>query len=292
MTRTTNPRPSFDELSNELNARKRGFDWSFVDQGEKAVVQLGPTTTFALSLTEPLSADFTRKAHANGRTVEPSVCLCLQAVIELFNVETVLDIGAHYGFLSLFMAKQQPVNSVHSVEMNPDVVKILTANLDLNPDAKAKCTIHNIGVSDADHLAQDIWFHGMRLLFEEPANKGIPHTKLDILTFNSLIERVGQMPDLIKIDIEGFEAKLVSDLRTFDTTGKRPAIMLELHGEELLNRLGSTRKDIFDALFGQGYECAMLTWHQHMPASGLISEVTAENLDEKLAKPHGMYLFW
>ena len=283
---------SFDELSDELNSRKPIFSWSFDDRDDHAVVELGQSTTFNLSLTEPLSADFTRKAHANGRTVEPSVCLCLQAVIDLLNVETVLDIGAHYGFLTLFMAKQEKVKSVHSVEMNPDVVKILSANLDLNQDAQAKCTIHNVGVSDVDQAEQDIWYHGMRLLFEEPANKGIPHTKLDILTFNSLIKHIGETPDLIKIDIEGFEAKLVSDLRTFDTSGKRPAIMLELHGEELLNRLGSKRTDIFDALFGQGYDCAMLHWHQHMPASGLVSQVTAENLGEKLAKPHGMYLFW
>ncbi|WP_424941290.1 FkbM family methyltransferase [Aliiroseovarius sp. S253] len=283
---------TFAELSAELNKRKAGFTWKFEDLGETAEVELGDVAKFSLSLAEPLSAEFTRKMHQNGRTVEPSVCLCLETVAEIMGVRTVLDIGTHYGFISLFLGCQDAIETVHSVEMNPDVVKIFEANLDLNPGVKKKCIIHNIGLSDEDIHNRDVWYHGMRLLFDQPGNKGIPKTQLDILKFETLIDRIGGLPDLIKIDIEGFEAKLVDDLRTMDCSQKRPVIMLELHGEELLNRLGSTRTEIFDALFSHDYKCAMVNWHQHLPAGAILGEVTKENLEEKLVKPHGMYLFW
>ncbi len=283
---------TFEELSSELNKRKTGFSWKFEDLGQTAEVELGEVAKFSLSLAEPLSAEFTRNMHQNGRTVEPSVCLCLETIAELKGVRNVLDIGAHYGFISLFLGCQKAIETVHSVEMNPEVVKIFETNLALNPQVKKKCIIHNIGVSDEDIHNRDVWYHGMRLLFNQPSNKGIPKTQLDILKFSTLIERIGGLPDLIKIDIEGFEAKLVDDLKAVDCSQKRPVIMLELHGEELLNLLGAKRTDLFDALFSHDYRCALVNWHQHMPGGAILAEVTKDNLEEMLVKPHGMYLFW
>ncbi len=178
---------------------------------------------------------------------------------------------------------------VDGIEMNPGVAAAVAANHALNPDLNpgTRYHMHLAGLSDITALDQTVWYEGMHLSFEK--HHRFTEAQLDTLSLCDLITRIGTMPGLIKIDIEGFEGRLVDDLNTL-LDSHRPKILLELHWDEIVERHGHTRREIMMAFLSRGYHCGRLQWHQKMPKAGFMQEVTVDNLDEMLdSKKHAMF---
>jgi len=283
---------AFSDLAARVTERARSFSWSHVDHGEQLDVSFDRFAPISMALTDPTVATFVRKHHENNWTIEPMPCLLLDCVVDLFGLRHFCDIGTHYGFLSLYMARMDAIARVDSIEMNPQTVAVYRDNLALNPQtARDKVRIHNVGISNFEALQQRIWYRGMRLFFEEVTGHAMPSADIDILTLTGLMDRIDGTPDLLKIDVEGYEAQMVDGLAAL-ADGAHPCILLELHGDDLIERYGSTRTEIMHTLLDRGYRCALLNWHQKMPRANHLTEVTAETLEAILRKPHGMYFFW
>jgi len=280
---------SFDDLMAETQRRAPDWNWSANDHNQQIDLKFTTHDQMVLDLSDEEVADWFRDAHKDGWTVEPFSCLVLEILVEKFNLTSALDIGTHFGFISLFLLRLKQLEKIYGVEMNPKAVQVVEQQLAANPgfSPSDRYKMFNVGLSDQIELDQTIWYEGMRLSFQS-LHRFTEH-KLDILSLKALCDQIGYVPELMKIDIEGWEGRLVDDLNIILDEAK-PKVLLELHWDEVVERHGKTRKDIMMAFLSRGYNCARLNWHQKMPRGGFYQEVTIENLDEMLGnKPHAMF---
>lgn len=283
------PDVTFDVLLAAIAERAKTWKWDSAEEGDQLRVNFSTHGPMQFDITKPEVAEWLRDAHKDGWTIEPFSCLVLETMADLFGLTTAMDIGTHYGFISQFLLRMPQMTRVDGVEMNPFAAAVVAANHKLSPAlaADTRFHMHLAGLSDHSAMNQTVWYEGMRLAFEKQGR--FQEAQLDILSLSDLIGRIGDMPELIKIDIEGFEGRLVDDLNTL-LDHHRPKVLLELHWDEIVERHGHSRRDIMMAFLSRGYRCGRLQWHQKMPKAGFMQETTLENLDEMLAtKNHAMY---
>ena len=93
-------------------------------------------------------------------------------------------------------------------------------------------------------------------------------TRAELTSIDHLAAVRGIVPDLLKIDVDGYEGKVLrGGIETF--TKHRPPIMLELHKDKLLN--GEKRGDVVSILLDIGYQALFLTDHHDPKACQLVS---------------------
>ncbi len=280
---------TYDLLLEEIARRAKTWAWWDEDRGDELQVNFTTHGPMRFDMRNPEVAAWLRDAHKDGWTIEPFSCLVLETLADLFDIETALDIGTHYGFISQFLLRMPRMTRVDGVEMNPGAALVVAENHARNPDLDPdkRYHMHQVGLSDVTARDQTIWYEGMRLAFA-PQGRFV-EAKLDILSLADLIARIGAVPGLIKIDIEGFEGRLVDDLNTL-LDQHRPKVLLELHWDDIVERHGHSRRDIMMTFLSRGYRCGRLQWHQKMPKAGFMQEVTLDNLDEMLGnKNHAMF---
>ena len=77
---------------------------------------------------------------------------------------------------------------------------------------------------------------------------------IDIFTLDSYSRLIGKSPDLIKIDVEGYQVKIVPGaLETIRNS--KPAIILEFDHLSRMKEMQGTNKEIADIFFDLGYKC-------------------------------------
>ena len=95
-----------------------------------------------------------------------------------------------------------------------------------------------------------------------------------ITSLDHFIQESGQPPDLIKLDVDGYEAKVLPGGK--QCWAAKPIILFELHKDKLLERHGVKRQAVVATLFEAGYRAALLTDHNDAKACELV-KVTAEH---------------
>ena len=170
-----------------------------------------------------------------------------------------VDIGANTGQHALFMASR--VDQVHAFEPWPEALDRLEKNISLN--ALSNVTVHQFGLGEENGTVS----------FHSPAssNLGTGSFRADVNATPSvgvLSVRRGDdvfaasgldRMDIVKIDVEGFELKVLSGLR--ETLARfRPVIVLELlpvvvREQGSADRMASTIADIL----GAGWRLLRLT---------------------------------
>ncbi|UCB57083.1 MAG: FkbM family methyltransferase [Candidatus Omnitrophota bacterium] len=140
--------------------------------------------------------------------------------------DVILDIGANTGIFSLIAKAVNPKASVYAFEPVPRVIKKLRAN----------CMLNNFNIQCLEVAVSD--YDGVGEFYEEPLEhlysatlaphnslKNSMKTEVRVTRLDSFIEKEKIRPDLIKIDVEGCEFKVLEGM------GKslRPKILLENH---------------------------------------------------------------
>jgi len=175
---------------------------------------------------------------------------------------TFLDIGAHVGQYSLIAAKAVgPNGRVHAFEPNPGSYRRLTANLALNDFRNAHA--HPLALSDVP---------GPSTLFvptnNNPGEASLQRcvettatTTVEVGTADAWMNSadLGEPPrvDLIKIDVQGFERRVLEGAaRLLDRF--RPTVVCEFE-ERWLRLAGTSSVELKQVVAGMGYTVHRLT---------------------------------
>lgn len=171
---------------------------------------------------------------------------------------TILDIGANTGIVAVVMANFYPEAIIHCFEPEEQNLEILRRNLEKYDNAR----IHNVALGNSDrdgwlYDSEDAWNFGGYSLLAGPGNTKEYRT-VKVVETNRYLDSIGvSSPDLIKIDCEGSEHEILTQLRATRLSGVR-YLLGELHGHrdfELLQYLQTW----FD--LGLEKQMANRTWH-------------------------------
>ncbi len=161
---------------------------------------------------------------------------------EYINGKIVLDIGANIGNHSMFFQKYAKPSHIHAYEPHPETFKTLKRNIEIN-FWKDNISTHNLAVGDVNSNGNITGFNihntGATTISEsDNGNSSI--IRIDDQNYDGTV-------GLMKIDVEGFEAKVIKGSEKLIIRDK-PLIMIEIYDN-------SRNFDyIFDFLNRNGYQ--------------------------------------
>ena len=235
----------------------------FVDDLNAAVKSVGdiPRVKFVPGLPIWVYQWLDRK-HAKGAVHEPATLAAFLAISKRFECETIFDLGALFGYFSLICKDLFPRAAITAFDMHTAAFDQLVRNV---PNS-VRCV--NAVVSDVSKKDTTIFISGMNI-FEKPARgwdylydepgatkaRGSKGAGLAIVDFLTLDEycATNKAPDLIKIDVEGYQTKAVLGAKQL-IKHWRPIVVIELHDPPKLARLGTTNQETVQPFFDEGYE--------------------------------------
>jgi FkbM family methyltransferase len=147
-------------------------------------------------------------------------------VKKCLNKKVLWDLGAHVGYYTLLFKNINRDSMVYSLEPVERNSKYLKQHLKLN---KIDTVIHlKKAVSDKEGILRFAEGNHVGGKLSETGDMTVPVVKLSRL----LIEKEIAFPDLIKMDIEGAEYKVLNDLKScLASSDKKPIIFLSTHGK-------------------------------------------------------------
>lgn len=138
-----------------------------------------------------------------------------------------LDIGANQGVFTLVAAKNDFIKQIHCFEPNLKVAALLRKNLDFS--GALNCTLHEVAISNQEG--------SLNFLFSDQ-HSGTGHiaefetgVKVKSVNFHYLNEVFTDLtyPIVIKIDVEGFEKQVLSELFKSNLHKKITHIFIEMN---------------------------------------------------------------
>jgi len=148
---------------------------------------------------------------------------------------TFFDIGAHFGYYSLLgSALVGDSGQVHSFEPTPSTFEVLSQNSRLRENIRVnnlalfsredEMVLHDYGVelSVYNSLAgSKLQARGDSVPFKE--------CRVKTITLDSYIDKIGVVPDFIKIDAENAELEILKGMQSHLACTRRPMITLEVN---------------------------------------------------------------
>lgn len=164
---------------------------------------------------------------------------------QMINQNSVIfDVGANFGFYSVFSAAKKRFNGVvYAFEPNKEIFNVLkknvTANALSNKIILSKCALGDYSGKADFYLAEESSFSGLCDTKRSKINKksSVEITTLDFFVTKNTLKSI----DLIKIDVEGSEGMVLKG--AIDTIGKNKGICVQVEisgknfNEERLLRL-------------------------------------------------------
>ena len=180
-------------------------------------------------------------------TYEPETFEKIKEIFKNKQIKSFWDIGANVGIYSVFIAKRyscniyafEPSNKYHSF-------------LKLNTTFFKKVKTHNFGIGSINKKDKII-------LTDEPGSNYIAGNKFDKNIKKSeicelrTIKKLSMIkaPNLVKIDVEGFEYEILNN--SIDFFKKNQTILILEIDEDNLERYSKTKKDILRLLKSRNY---------------------------------------
>jgi FkbM family methyltransferase len=193
-----------------------------------------------------------RFATPQGRKIFESDA-SLKAVRRLVrSAKTFWDVGANCGLFSLFATEENPGLFIVSIEASTEHYQTLTSNWALQPSEHWLCLHTAVGDRDGvthlsrcgngfDHVLEDSEFQAKERMELRPI------AKLDTLAAVLGTERI----DVLKIDVEGYELKVLQGANALLSERRIGAIVLESDGHE--QRYGSSQAEMVSFLEERAY---------------------------------------
>jgi FkbM family methyltransferase len=171
--------------------------------------------------------------------------------------DRVLEIGCHHGFMTMFLANLvRDSGYICAVEAAPENALVAQAQVTLN-DLGRSCIVINRAGSDSKGTVELVRGDNARNTNGQVVNgagSDAPKVSVETVTGDELDRKYGPFT-LLKIDVEGFEGKVLAGCR--EILKRRPKIALELHPAEL-GKFGAGIEDILRLLDIAEYEGTMI----------------------------------
>lgn len=161
------------------------------------------------------------------------------------------DVGANVGLYSVLAAALPVSTQVHAFEPHPRMAERLKENADLN---EAALGIHPIGLWDRSGegtiSSPDIPVGLGTPAVSEEEDDGV---QIELRTGDTLIKQGLPSPDLVKIDVEGAERRVLSGMKeTLSSGGRCRFILVEVHSAgSSSDREGTEVREVLES---SGYE--------------------------------------
>ena len=189
------------------------------------------------------------------------------------------DIGAHAGMISALFCAANPRLQVHAFEPSPLLCRRLENTVALNGFAD-RLSIQPVGIGAEAGTVE---------MLIDPAGGFVQTQRFDhtmwaqpeaiqvrLETVAQAAGRLGVVPDLVKLDIEGFEYEAIQGSRDF-LRQHRPTILLELHLNYLAERRRSARA-LVGTLTDAGYKATTYSGRPLRPAQVYASPLSTVHL--------------
>jgi len=175
-----------------------------------------------------------------GLNYEPAVTEYLKQILENENL-CFLDVGAHYGYYTVYVSKINPNTRIHSFEPGAKHLQVLKQNLQLNNVAS---NIYDIALSDE---TKEVLFSDRTMKVEGK----VETETIKAITFDELNAQESINPEVVKIDVHGAEGKVLHGMKNSlrDTI---KYLFIEIHASHLL--VDYSYKQILDVLLNSGFK--------------------------------------
>ena len=170
-----------------------------------------------------------------------------------------LDVGANHGIYSLAFSFGRPETRVLAIEPSPLAFPILLENIARN-GAKNIDSLQIAAAARKETLRMKVNWHHVEALPEEQEAEPADVLRIPAEPLDAICRAKQFTPDLIKVDVEGFELPCLKGL-TETIRAAKPTIFLEIHpqltkalgyGCEAITRLVRELGYRFEALTGEG----------------------------------------
>lgn len=224
-----------------------------------------PLSVFRLKGVEPVyfngrrarTHNWLQTKHADGAMHEPNFAYVLGRLIELLDPDVYFDVGGFIGYFTVLpMAWTRRTTRIVSFEMHPAYARQIGLNVDQNRHlSTSRVFVLNAGISNEVSYARASNVEAFTL---DATSADADEVTIDLLTLDYVAQTLELRPDLVKMDIEGFEAAaLQGGTHVLDEV--RPTWLFELHSDDLLGRHGETRASMLDRLDRHNYDILELT---------------------------------
>ncbi len=203
-----------------------------------------------------LRPGITVRIHPESRTPFEWFCFRSPEMVREFDrfgeqakrFSTFADVGAHHGVFSLGFMALQPGGRVLSVDPSPVAFEILQSNRSLNSfDRMITCNVA-CGDTEGTVTMKRNWHH-LEATVGPPGESG-DIVSVQMVPLDSLCVEHQIQPELLKIDVEGFELPVLRGaVRTLESA---KVLFLEIHPERI-DEIGSSQSAIFDFLSQRGW---------------------------------------
>ncbi len=186
------------------------------------------------------------------RHFEPEFLDAFEA--EVARAKVVFDIGSYIGLYSVTALCCGENVEVHAFEPEPINSRIVQRNMD---QAGGRGLVHQMCLGDENGSVR-LNIKGNSGHFVRRGNDDAGRSiEVPVRTLDALLDE-GKVPapDLIKIDVEGFEASVLRGMKGILET-VRPLILMELH-PTFLERYGESSSELDAYMRGLGYQQTLL----------------------------------
>jgi FkbM family methyltransferase len=165
-----------------------------------------------------------------------------------------LDVGACHGLFALAFTQGRPDAAALAIEPSPLAWEILEANVRSNPGARVTPVQTAVGAAPGVLRMSYSWHHleAAPETAETAPTAGSPEMlSIPLRTLDSLREERAFRPDVMKVDVEGYEIAVLRGAGRI-LSEDRPILFLEVHPQRI-RELGGSLRELGDLLGGYGY---------------------------------------
>lgn len=228
------------------------------------------------------SASWVSAKHRDGEVHEPGMIAALLALGDAGpSIRTVLDVGALYGYVSFVARSLFEAAEVHAFEANPRSFTALRRNISANRSTFGRSVhAHHCALSDVSRRHAPMRVHRMRVEALDsggPVSESGQDVEIDVWSLDDFCRAHALAPGLIKIDVEGYQAKIVPGAHDVIARA-RPVVLMEFDAPGAANDFGVTNREVIEPLMADGYR---LVWGKHRDTDRPFEVLTHDDLTEE-----------